>query len=179
MKTPPRLIGLTGANGAGKGEAAAFFMARGYAYFSLSDILREELQARGEAVTRDNLIRTGNGLRERFGPDVLAGRTMAKVGGPAVIDSIRNTHEVAFLRRQEGFVLLAVDAPIEMRFARVAARGRDESAADLESFRNKEEQERAGGATAQQLEACMAAADRLILNDGTLPDFQRKLEEIA
>ncbi|MBE3124263.1 MAG: hypothetical protein IMZ57_01225 [Acidobacteria bacterium] len=179
MKTSPRLIGLTGTNGAGKGEAAAFFMVRGYAYFSLSDILREELQVRGETVSRDNLIRTGNELRERFGSDVLARRTMAKVGGPAVIDSIRNTHEVAYLRLQPGFVLLAIDAPVATRFARVAARGRDESAADLESFRKKEEQERTGGATAQQLEACMAAADRLILNDGTIPDLHRKLEEVV
>ena len=179
MKMAPRLIGLTGTNGAGKGETAAFFMVRGYAYFSLSDILREELGTRGEVVTRDNLIRTGNELRERYGPDVLARRTMAKIGGLAVIDSIRNTHEVAFLRRQEGFVLLAIDAPIEMRFARVAARGRDESAADLVAFRKKEEEERTGGETAQQLEACMAAADRLILNDGTIPDLHRKLEEIV
>ena len=179
MKMAARLIGLTGTNGAGKGETAAFFVARGYVYFSLSDILREELQARGETVSRDNLIRTGNELRERYGPDVLAKRTVAKVGGPAVIDSIRNTHEVAFLRRQDGFVLLAIDAPVEVRFARVAARGRDESAADLESFRKKEEQERTGGETSQQLEACMAAADRLILNDGTIPDLHRKLEEIA
>jgi dephospho-CoA kinase len=179
MKKPPRLIGLTGTNGAGKGEAAAFFSARGYAYFSLSDVIREELRARGEAVSRDNLIRAGNELRERYGPDVLAQRIMAKVGGPAVIDSIRNTHEVAFLRLQPGFILLAIDAPVEVRFARVAARGRDESAADLESFRKKEEQERTGGETSQQLEACMAAADRLILNDGTIPDLHRKLEEIT
>jgi len=179
VKIPPRLIGLTGTNGAGKGEAAAFFSAKGYAYFSLSDVIREELRARGEAVSRDNLIRTGNELRERCGPDVLARRTVAKVGGPAVIDSIRNTHEVAYLRSQPGFILLAIDAPAEVRFARVAARGRDESATDFEAFRKKEGQERAGGETSQQLEACMAAADRLILNDGTIPDLHRKLEEIA
>jgi dephospho-CoA kinase len=181
MRTPPRLIGLTGTNGAGKGEAAAYFQTRGYAYFSLSDVIREELQARGEVASRDNLIRTGNELRRRFGPDVLARRTMAKVGrrGRAVIDSIRNTREVAFLRRQGGFVLIAIDAPVAVRFARVAVRGRDESAADLEAFRKKEEMERAGGETGQQLEACMAAADRLIINDGTIPEFHRKLEEVA
>jgi dephospho-CoA kinase len=181
MTPPPRFIGLTGTNGAGKGEAAAYFRAKGYAYYSLSDVIRDELRARGEAVSRDNLIRTGNELRERFGPDVLARRTMAKVGSGerAVIDSVRNTHEVAYLRRQEGFVLLAIDAPLSVRFARVAVRGRDESAADLEAFRKKEEEERTGGATAQQLEACMAAADRLIVNDGTLPEFHRQLEEVA
>ena len=181
MKTAPRLIGLTGTNGAGKGEAALYFAAKGYACFSLSDVIREELGRRGEPVSRDNLIRAGNELRAEFGADILARRTMEKIGagGRAVIDSIRNTSEIAYLRRQDGFVLLAVDAPIEMRFARVAARGRDESAADLEAFRRKEDEERAGGAGAQQLEASMAAADRLILNDGTLEEFHRKLEEIA
>ncbi len=181
MRTPPRLIGLTGTNGAGKGEAAAYFAGKGYARFSLSDVIREELRARGEAASRDNLIRTGNELRERFGPDVLARRTAAKIGDGerAVIDSIRNLREVAFLRRQEGFVLLAVDAPVAVRFARVAVRGRDESAADLEAFRRKEDEERAGGEGAQQIEACMAAADRRITNDGTVEEFRRKLEEVA
>jgi dephospho-CoA kinase len=177
MKKRPRLVGLTGTNGAGKGEAAAFFMSRGYAYASLSDILRDELRARGLEVTRDNLIRTGNELRERFGPDILARRTMVKVTAPAVIDSIRNTREVEYFRTQRGFVLLAFDAPIEVRFARVAARGRNESAATLEAFRKKEEEERAGGEAAQQLEACLAAADDHIWNDGTIEDLHRKLEK--
>ena len=96
----------------------------------------------------------------RFGPDVLARRTMDKVRGPSVIDSIRNPREVEFLRRQEGFVLVAVDAPIEIRFARTRARGRDESAATLEEFRAKEQLEMAGDETGQQLARCMAMADR-------------------
>ena len=41
---PPLLIGLTGTNGAGKGEAAAYFMTKGYAYFSLSDVIRDKLE---------------------------------------------------------------------------------------------------------------------------------------
>jgi dephospho-CoA kinase len=181
MTGAPRLIGLTGTNGAGKGEAAAYFGTKGYACFSLSDVIREELERRGEPPSRDNLIRTGNELREKFGADVLARRTIAKIGGgeKAVIDSVRNLSEVAYLRRQSGFVLLAIDAPVEARFARAAARGRDESAADLEAFRKKEDLERRGGTGAQQLEACLAAADRLIVNDGTLEEFRRKLEEVA
>ena len=45
-RVQPALIGLTGTNAAGKGEAAAFLGTRGYAYLSLSDVLREELTAR-------------------------------------------------------------------------------------------------------------------------------------
>jgi dephospho-CoA kinase len=178
VRDRPKLIGLTGSNGAGKGEAAAFFQTRGYAYASLSDILRQELRGRGLKITRDSLIRVGNELRETYGPDVLARRTMARVTGPTVIDSIRNMREVTSLRAQGGFILLAFDAPIEIRFARVSARGRNESAATLDEFREKEEEERAGGEWAQQLEACMAAADRLIWNDGTIEDLHRKLEDI-
>jgi dephospho-CoA kinase len=181
MTKAPRLIGLTGTNAAGKGEAAAYFVTRGYAYFSLSDVIREELARRNEPPSRDHLIRAGNELRERYGADVLARRTIAKVGreGRAVIDSIRNLSEIAYLRGQDGFVLLAIDAPVAVRFARTAARGRDESAKDLEAFRRKEDEERRGGPAGQQLEACMAAADRLIVNDGTLPEFHRLLEEVA
>lgn len=181
MSDSPRYIGLTGTNGAGKGEAAAFLIARGYAYRSLSDILREELAASGEAASRDNLIRTGNELRARFGADVLARRTWEKVSREprAVIDSIRNVREIEHLRARGGpeFMLLAVDAPLEIRYERVRSRGRDESAGSLAEFRRKEEQEMAAGEAGQQLAACLRLADRTIVNDGTLDEFRRKLEE--
>ena len=80
----PALIGLTGTNGAGKGEIAAYLQTKGYACHSLSDILREELAARGLEAGRDNLIRIGNELRETFGADILARRTMDRVPGPTV-----------------------------------------------------------------------------------------------
>ncbi len=177
MRPQPRIIGLTGTNGAGKGECAAFLVSKGFAYHSLSDILRDELRTRGLEPDRNNLIRIGNELREAHGPDVLARRTAAQVKAPAVIDSIRNRREVERLRELDGFLLLAIDAPLEIRFGRVAARGRDESAATLEEFRRKEEEEMSGGTAAQQLAACMALADRRIVNDGTLEELHRQLEE--
>ncbi len=168
-------IGLAGTNGAGKGEAAAFLTARGYACRSLSDAIREELAARGLEASRDNLIRTGNELRASFGPDVLARRISAGLAAPAVIDSIRNLAEVECLRRLPGFILVAVDAPVELRFERARLRGRNESAGTLEEFRRKEDQERCGGPAEQQLASVMAAADLTITNEGTLEEFHAKL----
>ena len=38
------VIGLTGTNAAGKGEVANYLKNQGYAYFSLSDAIRDELK---------------------------------------------------------------------------------------------------------------------------------------
>lgn len=178
MKIRARLIGLTGTNGSGKGEVARFFKKKGYLYFSLSDEIREELLRRGEAVSRDSLIRMGNELRERFGGDVLARRVLERITGRAVVDSIRNSKEVAYLRKQKGFVLLGVDAPLELRYQRIKARGRDESASTLEEFAAKEREEMAGTENGQQLQACLEMADVMIINEGDLADLDRKLEAL-
>ena len=81
-------------------------------------MIREHLRKRGLDASRDNLIAAGNALRRRYGADILARRVLKKVQGKAVIDSIRNGREVACLKKQPGFVLAAVDAPVEIRFKR-------------------------------------------------------------
>ena len=177
MKKKADIIGLTGTNGAGKGEAASFFMANGYAYFSLSDIIREELRKENREVTRDSMIRMGNDMRRKFLPDILARRAAEKIEGKTVIDSIRNPHEVNFLRNQGNFILLSIDAPVEIRFERVKMRGREESAASLQEFMAKEAEEMGTEETGQQLLACMDLADHAIINDGTLEDLRNQLEE--
>ena len=171
-----RLIGLTGTNSAGKGEVARYLETKGYAVFSLSDAIREQLRKRGLEASRDNLIAAGNALRRRYGADILGRRVMKRVRGRAVIDSIRNSREVAYLRKQPGFVLAAVDAPVELRFRRALKRGRQESAATLEEFAAKERLELAGGRDGQQLRRCLEAADVTIINGGTLAALKRKVD---
>ena len=168
-------IGLTGTNSAGKGETAAFFVSRGYAYRSLSDVIRDRLRAEGLEENRDNLIRTGNALRREGGPDILARLAMDGFEPPAVIDSIRNPQEISYLRTRPGFFLLALEAPIAFRFERARARGRNESASTLEEFARKEDEERSSDPAAQQIDACITLADAVVVNDGTLADLHRKL----
>lgn len=176
-----RLIGLTGTNGAGKSEVAKYFMRKGYKYFSLSDLLREELKRRGKEITRDNLIRLGNELRLRSGSDILARMLMERVReieDPIIIDSLRNPAEINYFRQQGNFLLIAVDAPVEIRFARVKSRGRNESAEDLEEFIAKEREEMSEASEAQQLQKCLEMADIKIWNDGSLEQLYAQLEKI-
>jgi len=178
MDQNPRLIGLTGTNGSGKGEAAAFFMGKGYACLSLSDIIREKLREDGLEPSRDHLIAGGNALRKQGGPDILARLVMERVRGKTIIDSIRNPSEVAYLRNQPGFVLVGIDAPAALRFERLQKRGRNESVRTLEEFIRKEAEEDSGDPDAQQLRRCLALADVLVFNDGPLEELHRRLEEI-
>ena len=60
MKSKVRLIGLTGTNGAGKGEVASYLEKNGYSYFSLSDVIREVMKKEGIEESRNNLIKKGN-----------------------------------------------------------------------------------------------------------------------
>lgn len=172
-----RLIGLTGTNGSGKGEAARFFQQHGYDYFSLSDEIRHELDRRSRDLSRNNLIQMGNQLREEHGSDILARRVMEKIRSDAVIDSIRNLREVDYFRLHPGFTLLAFDADPEIRFERVQKRGRSESADSLEQFIRKEQEEMTENETGQQLALCINAADYRIMNNDSLENFRKQLEK--
>ena len=176
MKKKVRVIGLTGTNSSGKGETAAYFQKRRYAYVSLSDVIRGELEREGIPLTRDNLIRKGNHMREARGADVLARLVMKDIKGKTVVDSIRNPEEVEYLRQRGDFILLAIDAPVEIRFERAKKRGREESASTLQEFIAKEAEEMTGLRTGQQLSNCIQMADFKIDNDGTLEDLHKKLE---
>lgn len=172
-----KTIGLTGTNGAGKGAAAQYFISKGYAYYSLSDVIREELERDGLEPTRNNLIQKGNELRSSWGADVLARRVMEKIKNNAVIDSIRNPEEVRFLKRNKTFILLAIDARVELRYERVKKRGRDESAATLQEFIEKEDEEKTTNPMQQQLHTCLEMADARVLNEESLEDLYQKLEK--
>jgi dephospho-CoA kinase len=174
----PQVLGLTGSNGSGKTLAAERFRKLGFSYFSLSDEIREELRARGETPTRDNLTRVGNELRGEHGADVLARRVMRKLpeGEPCVVDSIRNPSEVAALREIDGFRLLHFDAPREVRYQRAVSRADERTPMSFEEFAEQEDREmESPDETTQQLRATFALADQTILNDGTVEEFLERL----
>src|SRR5689334_3930907 len=121
------LIGLTGRNASGKGEVAKYLGTKSFYYCSLSDVIRDEVRSRGESLTRENMIETGNELRQKFGAGVLAHRILQKVEDDKhyIIDSIRNPAEVEALRATKNFKLVRVTAPLEVRFERLRNRARE------------------------------------------------------
>jgi len=172
------IIGITGPNAAGKGEAAAYLGSLGYAYHSLSDVLREALAAESVEPTRENLIAIGNRLRGEQGAGVLAERIIGRLGKRDVVDSIRNPAEVEVLRRRADFILLGVDAPLEVRFSRAVARGRPGDGPTLEDFSAREARENSPDPSRQQLARTFAMADLTISNGGTLDQLHHAVDAV-
>jgi dephospho-CoA kinase len=170
------VVGLTGANAAGKSAVAEALRDHGFTLHSLSDIVREEAARRGLPPEREHLIRIGNLLRREGGPGVLARRLLPRLGDRDVVDSIRNPAEVATLRGLRHFVLLGVRASVENRFRRSLRRARPGDPATLEEFRLRERQENRAEPEGQQLEATFRLADRIVDNDGDLETLRSAVQ---
>jgi dCMP deaminase len=182
------LLGLTGLYCSGKDTAANQLVQKhGFIHYSLSDAIREEATGRGLPHTRESLISLGNELRTTYGPGVLAERALAKAqpGRDYAISSIRNPSEVDTLRRvgqllpnAARFYLVDVFAPMEVRLQRMLARGRPGDPKTLEELREKEEREKSGDPTQQQLHRCAAMADAILVNDGTEDVLHGRIDEL-
>ena len=175
------IIGLTSFIGAGKTTVCDYLVEKGFVFYSLSDILREEVKSRGQGITRERLQKVGNELRKKYGSAVLAKRILEKLeqGKDYVIDSIRNPAEIEELRKRKDFALVFVDAPIKLRFDRTKARKRESDPMTLEDFKKAEQRELESKDSAnQQLLKCREMADFVVHNDSTLENLYKKIDEL-
>lgn len=180
------IIGLTGTIGSGKGIVAEVLKQLGFRYYSLSDEVREEARRRKIPLTRENLQKLGNELRAEFGNAVLARWVIKRIietdGDDIVIDGIRNLAEVAELRNYfQRFVLVGIDAPPRIRFARILRRARENDPKTYKEFLRVDAIDRGLANKAdnsQQVSKCLRAADCVILNTGSLEELRLKINRM-
>ena len=175
------IIGLTGKNGCGKGVVADFLKTMGYHYYSLADVVRDEINKTGQKVTRDLLIKTANELRAKYGPSVLAERVMEKFDPEKnyIADSIRNPFEVEALRKRKDFYLLMIDADQKIRFERLKERNREKDPQDYDAFLQLEAAEAGSNdPTTQQLNRTIELADAQVENNGTIDELYEDVRQV-
>ncbi|MFA6600300.1 MAG: deaminase [Candidatus Omnitrophota bacterium] len=175
------IIGLTGKNGSGKGEVAKYLQERGFQYYSLSDVLREEAQKNGLALTRDVLVELGNKLRGEQGPGVLAEKIFSRLDPEKhyVVDSIRHPSEVQVFRRRQDFLFACVRAPERLRFERLRQRGRERDPRTFEEFQALEARESQSDlASDQQLDPAIRLADVTVDNTGPVKMLHERVREV-
>lgn len=179
---PKTVLGLVGPIASGKGAVLEILRNKGYASYSLSDRIREEIKARNDEITRESLNRVSNELREREGTNVLARRTAEIIerDNPinVVIDSIRNPAEVDYLKQRFNAKIIGVVADQRRRFEMFIARGANTGGVTTwEQFRELDDRELAqAGDHKQQVRRCIELSGIVIENDGTVEDLKGKVE---
>ncbi len=180
------IIGITGTNGSGKDTVADFLIQKlGWDHFSLSDELRKISKEKNIEPTRDNLTMLGRDVREKQGLDYLSQRVLKTARDNFIVTSIRNPAEIEPFKKANKFILIAVDAPVEIRYKRVVGAGKERSGRKvgeenltLKEFIAQENKEMLGSGAEQQLQVLIDMSDTKIENNGTIEELRDKAEEV-
>ena len=170
------IIGFTGPGSGGKGEISKYLVGQGFAYFSLSDILREVATKYKWSHSREVLQNLGDEMRAKEGADILARMTVAKNefkhADLVVIDSIRHPDEITFLKDFFDAKIIGVTASPETLFNRMKERNRDGDPKTFDEFLMMLARESGKeGSTAMHVDKCLELADKVITNEGSKEDL--------
>ncbi len=174
------ILGITGTNGAGKGTVVDYLVKqKGFTHYSARDFIVEEIKRRGMPINRDTTRLVANDLRRQYGAghilQELLGRA-EKVGGHAVLESIRNVGEADALR-EKGVVLWAVDADRSIRYERSILRGTDLDKITFEKFCEQEDREMASTESYDMnVFAVMKKVNATLTNNGTPEELYQQVE---
>jgi len=176
-----QVLAFVGAPAAGKTEAALVAEEMGIPVITMGEVVRAELRRRGLPLSDENAGRVASELRAREGMDAIAKRCIPYIREIAnkkaviVVDGIRGITEVETFKKEFGtdFMLIRVDAPLNLRYERIKSRGRDDDSLSIGEFKAREERENGWG-----MEEAMKKADKVIKNTGSLELFKEQVEEI-
>lgn len=174
------MIGITGTIGSGKGMLAAYLVTKGFRHVSVSDFLLREASQRRMPVNRITSRIIGNEYRSK-NPTGLIEAVLEEAdvnfATPVVVESLHTVSEVGYMQ-QYGKVI-AIDAPLELRYKRIEERG-DQKDALPEDIRIAEEQRETVSENPNEnnLLRAMQVADYHILNTGSIDSLQSSVDGI-
>jgi dephospho-CoA kinase len=174
------IVGLTGSFGAGKGFVADYLVnEKEFAHFSARTFIIGELERRGLEVNRDTMTTVANDLRATHGPTYIFEQLvqMAKDhGGDVVIESIRAVAEAKYIKEQGG-VVLGIDADPQVRYERIVKRGSETDHVTFEEWRAQELREsNPDDPTKQDIFGALKLSDVIIMNVASIGELKRKLD---
>ena len=180
-KKPKKIIlGLAGEIASGKDTVAAYLKQKYKGEtISFSTPLRDILDRMHLPQNRENLVALGTDLRTRFGRDILAKIITADVLSSKAkiisLPNIRLEEDIIYLKKIPGFHLVAIDVDDKTRYQRLTKRSQN---ADDKTKTWKQFLKDAKLPTEIHIKDLMRRAKYHLDNSGSLPEFQRQIEEL-
>ena len=163
-----KIIAFAGMPFSGKSEAVKIAQTLGITVIRMGDMVWAEVKKRGLKLKDENVGKIANDMRDKFGKDIWAKKTIGKLKKYKdvdfiVIDGIRNTEEIDTFKKHLGkyFFLIAIDVPDIVRHKRGLSREREDDSRDLEKIKDRDIRELRWG-----LGSVIKSADLVINNDG-------------
>ncbi len=169
------ILGVTGLARAGKDTLAGYIASQyGFKIFTMSDSLKSECMRRGLDITKENLSRIGDMMRDEFGNDIVAIKTLEKASSfpRSIITGVRSPEELDVFKRGSGaFSLVCIVADENKRFDRRS----DKDPNCKEDFLARDRRDIAN----KGLGKVMDMADFIISNDSTYDSLYRSADRLV
>jgi len=174
-----KLLIVTGMPGAGKSGVASAFHDAGIPVIVMGDVIREETKKRGLDPNPENTKKVMLELREKGGPGAVASFCVDELKelktDTVVIEGCRSIAEIdVFDDCVDEVVIVCVHSSPKERYNRLRKRNRDDAPPSWEVFRERDIREISVG-----LGDIIALSDIMLVNDGTLVEFQNKSVELV
>jgi dephospho-CoA kinase len=174
------IIGISGPPCSGKDAAAEYLIRRyGFNRVSTGDLLRAKARELNIGLGRTSLQLLGARLREENGSkDPLLDCALRDVNKNTVFTGIRTIGAAEAITKNRGRIMY-VDAPLEERYKRSLLRAREDHTS-FDEFISQDEAEHIGAMNIDtSLLAIKSIASRVIVNDGTLDNYLRQVDEFV
>jgi dephospho-CoA kinase len=174
------ILGFTGLISSGKGTVASYLEKKYEAStYRFSTMLRELLDRIYVEQNRDNIIKISESIRSLFGEDIMA-KAMAKdvekdTNQIVVVEGIRRTADIEYLRQLPHFVLVEIFADPKVRYERLISRGEntDDNSKTYEQFLADHER-----STEKSILEVLPFASEHIDNNGDEESLHAQLDEL-
>jgi dephospho-CoA kinase len=175
-----KVIAFTGMPASGKTEAVQLAKDKGIPVIRMGDLVWEETKRQGKPLDDKHVGSVANAMREHYGMDVWAKRTVEKIcslkkPSNLVIDGVRNMEEIEYFKKELGlnFIVVAIEAHDELRRKRTLTRGRSDDSKDIKTIEERNQRELQWG-----LQTVIAEADIKISNNDSLAEFRKQVLDV-
>lgn len=174
-----KIIGISGPPCSGKDTAAEYLEVNyGFDKISTGDLLRQRAKELNVGLDRTSLQQLGAQLRkENDGNDPLLKQSIMEIKQNTVFTGLRTVNAALTIKELTGGNLWYIEASIHDRYSRSLIRARGDHNS-FEEFLAQDNAEHVGAkAIDTSLLAIKGIATVIIANDGTLINFQNRIDE--